>query len=97
MERKKHFKFYVRISATAYIAAFAVCVIASFVPLWRDGLAAAFLVFVLFGALASGIAGEYSDYYEELSREDLEELQRLVWEYKSLNQKEVDKSGQDMI
>lgn len=97
MERKKHFEFYVRISIAAYLAAIAVCIIASLNPLWGDGLAVLFLVFVLLGALASGIAGEYSDYYEELSREDLEELQRLVWEYKSLNQKEVDKSGQDMI
>lgn len=86
MEKKKRFKLCLRVSLAAYACALVVCGIVRLDPVWEDTLAALFLVFVLVGAAASGIAGRYSDYREEISPEELEELQNMLCELKRMCQ-----------
>lgn len=89
MDKRRRFKLCLRVSLAAYACALVVCGVVWLDPLWEDTLAALFLVLVLVGAAASGIAGRYSDYREEISPEELEELQNMLCELKRMYQETV--------
>lgn len=88
-EKKRRYELFLRLSFIAYGCAFAVCMLAGIEPAWEKALAGVFLTFVLLGAAASGIAGEYSDFREVLSPKELEELEKMIREMKELNQEKL--------